>query len=222
MFGRIAAGLVHDLSHPIQNINNNCKLVLQMHDDPEYRATFARLVKREFSTIQRTFEDLRNLARPIPLEKFPIDAGKLTSDVVERMQAQAAVAGVTVAAGTAPPDPHYIEGDLFALGRVLRNLVLNALQATPPGGRVWIEVSGDVAGRVQLRVSDTGCGIPPDRMQAIFEDFVTTKRRGLGLGLAISRKIVEQLGGTITVESTVGEGSRFTLTFPRLARITAA
>ncbi len=221
MFGRIAAGLVHDLSHPIQNINNNCKLVLQMHDDPEYRATFARLVKREFSTIQRTFEDLRNLARPIPLEKFPIDAGKLMLDVVERMQAQGSVAGVTVASGEIPAAPLHIEGDLFALGRVLRNLVLNALQATPPGGRVWIEVE-DGASHVHLRVCDTGCGIRADRMNAIFEDFVTTKRRGLGLGLAISRKIVEQLGGAIAVESTVGQGSRFTLTFPRLTRITSS
>ena len=221
MFGRIAAGLVHDLSHPIQNINNNCKLVLQMHEDPEYRATFARLVKREFSTIQRTFEDLRNLARPIPLERFAVDAGKLVQDVAERMQAQASVAGVTVEAGVAPADVVYIEGDLFALGRVLRNLVLNALQATPPGGQVSIEVDA-TASSVHLRVSDTGCGIPAERMNAIFEDFVTTKRRGLGLGLAISRKIVEQLGGTITVDSEVGEGSRFTLTFPRLTRITAA
>ncbi len=221
MFGRIAAGLVHDLSHPIQNINNNCKLVLQMHDDADYRATFAKLVKREFSTIQRTFEDLRNLARPIPLEKFPVDAGKLMLDVVERMQAQASVAGVHVSAGHTPAAPLYLEGDLFALGRVLRNLVLNALQATPPGGRVWIEVEGD-DGRVQLHVCDTGCGIPSDRIQAIFEDFVTTKRRGLGLGLAISRKIVEQLGGSINVTSTVGEGSRFTLAFPRLMRITTS
>ncbi|BCS35806.1 hypothetical protein TBR22_A50400 [Luteitalea sp. TBR-22] len=219
MFGRIAAGLVHDLSHPIQNINNNCKLVLQMHDDPEYRATFARLVKREFSTIQRTFEDLRNLARPIPLERFAVDTGKLVLDVVERMQAQASVAGVTVAAGVLPSQPVYVEGDLFALGRVLRNLVLNALQATPPGGRVWIEVSGDER-RATISVNDTGCGIPADRVQAIFEDFVTTKRRGLGLGLAISRKVVEQLGGSISVESVVGEGSSFTLSFPRLTRIT--
>jgi signal transduction histidine kinase len=102
---------------------------------------------------------------------------------------------------------------------VLRNLVLNALQATPPGGRVWIEVEGN-ADRVQIHVCDTGCGIPSDRIQAVFEDFVTTKRRGLGLGLAISRKIVEQLGGAITVTSTVGEGSRFTLAFPRLTRVT--
>ncbi len=221
MFGRIAAGLVHDLSHPIQNINNNCKLVLQMHDDAEYRATFARLVKREFSTIQRTFEDLRNLARPIPLENFPIDAGKLMLDVVERMQAQAGVAGLTVTAGPPPSTPLYLEGDLFALGRVLRNLVLNALQATPPGGRVWLEVDGDDL-RVRVHVCDTGCGIPADRLQAIFEDFVTTKRRGLGLGLAISRKIVEQLGGSIAVTSIVGEGSRFTLAFPRLPGVSAS
>lgn len=220
MFGRIAAGLVHDLSHPIQNINNNCKLVIQMHDDAEYRETFARLVKREFSTIQRTFEDLRNLARPIPLEHFPLDAGRLVADVVERMQTQAAVAGVSLRAAATPPSPTLIEGDLFALGRVLRNLVTNALQATPPGGHVWVEVIED-GDRVQLRVRDTGCGIPPDRMQAIFEDFVTTKRRGLGLGLAISKKIVEQLGGTITVESLVGGGSSFTLTFARHTRAVA-
>lgn len=217
MFGRIAAGLVHDLSHPIQNINNNCKLVLQMHDDPEYRLSFARLVRREFGTIQRTFEDLRNLARPIPLERFPVDAGKLMADVVERMQVQGSVAGVVIAAGPVPGEVLLIEGDLFALGRVLRNLVLNALQATAPGGRVWIEVDGD-ASAVRLHVCDTGCGIPPERMQAIFEDFVTTKRRGLGLGLAISRKIVEQLGGSIAVASTVGLGSRFTLRFARLSR----
>ena len=210
MFGRIAAGLVHDLSHPIQNINNNCKLILQMHDDEEYRASFARLVKREFGTIQRTFEDLRNLARPIPLERFPVDAVKLAHDVVERMAAQASVAGVTLEARAPAGQTLQLEGDLFALLRVLRNLILNALQATPPGGRVSVDVEGDSA-RVRLHVRDTGCGIPPDRLRAIFEDFVTTKRRGLGLGLAISRKTVEEMGGHLYVESVVGEGSHFTV-----------
>jgi signal transduction histidine kinase len=67
---------------------------------------------------------------------------------------------------------------------------------------------------VQIAVADTGSGIPADRLGAIFEDFVTTKRRGLGLGLAISKRIVEQLDGTITVESEVGRGTTFTLRFP--------
>lgn len=214
MFGRIAAGLVHDLSHPIQNINNNCKLILQMYDDEEYRANFARLVKREFGTIQRTFEDLRNLARPIPLERFPVDAVKLAHDVVERMATQASVAGVTLEAHAPGGELLQLDGDLFALLRVLRNLILNALQATAPGGRVWVEVEAD-DDRVRLHVRDTGCGIPEDRLKAIFEDFVTTKRRGLGLGLAISKKTVEEMGGRLYVESEVGVGSRFTVELMR-------
>jgi signal transduction histidine kinase len=107
-----------------------------------------------------------------------------------------------------------IQGDVFALGRVYRNLLINAIQATAPGGLVAIatEVTAD---RVRVRVYDTGCGIPPDRIGAIFDDFVTTKRRGLGLGLAISKKIVEQLGGQISVSSEVGKGTTFVLDFPR-------
>jgi len=71
------------------------------------------------------------------------------------------------------------------------------------------------ADRVQFRIYDTGCGIPQDRLAAIFDDFVTTKRRGLGLDLAISKKIVEQLGGRISVASEVGKGTTFVLDFPR-------
>jgi signal transduction histidine kinase len=71
--------------------------------------------------------------------------------------------------------------------------------------------SGD---NVEINVSDTGMGIAPERLAVIFEDFVTTKRHGLGLGLAISKRIVEQLGGAITVESEVGRGTAFTVRFP--------
>jgi signal transduction histidine kinase len=129
------------------------------------------------------------------------------------MQQHAEVAGVILRDQLAS-EPAFIEGDVFALGRVYRNLILNAIQATAPGGMITVQshVEGD---RVQIRVEDTGCGIPPDRLAAIFEDFVTTKRRGLGLGLAISRKIVEQLGGQITVTSEVGKGTTFVLDFPR-------
>jgi len=67
---------------------------------------------------------------------------------------------------------------------------------------------------VKVRVTDTGSGIPPERLAAIFDDFVTTKKRGLGLGLAITKRIVEQLDGTITVASEVGKGTTFTMSFP--------
>ena len=213
MFGRIAAGLVHDLSHPIQNIGNSCKLIQKMFEDAEYRETFKRTVEREMVIIKRVLDDLRNIARPIPLERFPVDLNRTVADAAEAMEQHAETAGLTLRTELTPENV-YIEGDVFALGRVYRNLILNAIQATAPGGLIVVasEARGD---RVQVRIYDTGCGIPPERLGQIFEDFVTTKRRGLGLGLAISKKIVEQLGGTISVASEVGKGTTFVLDFPR-------
>jgi signal transduction histidine kinase len=213
MFGRIAAGLVHDLSHPIQNIVNNCKLMFKMHEDEEYRGEFKRIVEREGTIIKRVLDDLRNIARPMPLERFPVDVNRAVSDATEAMELHAETAGLTLRTELSA-EPALIEGDVFALGRVYRNLILNAIQATAPGGLIVAatEVRED---RVQVRIYDTGCGIPPERIAAIFDDFVTTKRRGLGLGLAISKKIVEQLGGRISVASEVGRGTTFELDFPR-------
>ena len=213
MFGRIAAGLVHDLSHPIQNIGNSCKLIQKMFEDAEYRETFKRTVERELVIIKRVLDDLRNIARPIPLERFPVDLNKTVADAAEAMEQHAETAGLTLRTELSP-ETVYIEGDVFALGRVYRNLILNAIQATAPGGLIVI-ASEAHSDRVQVRIYDTGCGIPPERLGQIFEDFVTTKRRGLGLGLAISKKIVEQLGGTISVASEVGKGTTFVLDFPR-------
>jgi len=215
MFGRIAAGLVHDLSHPIQNIGNSCKLIQKMFEDAEYRETFKKTVERELVIVKRVLDDLRNIARPIPLERFAVDLNRTVSDAAEAMEQHAETAGLTLRTELAP-EMLVIEGDVFALGRVYRNLILNAIQATAPGGLIVVatEARGD---RAQVRIYDTGCGIPPERLGQIFEDFVTTKRRGLGLGLAISKKIVEQLGGHITVASEVGKGTTFVLDFPRTA-----
>jgi signal transduction histidine kinase len=212
MFGRIAIGLVHDLSHPIQNIGNSCKLIVKMFDDLEYRENFKRTVDRELAQVKRVLDDLRNIARPLPLERFPLDVNKALTELVESMQPTAETAGLHIGTqlvfGTL-----YVEGDLFALNRVYRNLITNALQATPPRGQVLVRTMRQDDHAV-IEVADTGYGIPAERLDTIFDDFVTTKRRGLGLGLAISKKVVEQLGGTISVTSQVGLGSTFTLRFP--------
>lgn len=212
MFGRIAIGLVHDLSHPIQNIGNSCKLIVKMFDDIDYRESFKRTVERELAQVKRVLDDLRNVARPLPLERFPLDINKAIAELVESMQTTAESAGLTVEAELVF-GPLYVEGDLFALNRVYRNLLMNAMQATPPHGRVVIRTLRQHDQAI-IEVADTGCGIPAERLETIFDDFVTTKRRGLGLGLAISKKVVEQLGGAIAVTSQVGLGSTFTLRFP--------
>jgi signal transduction histidine kinase len=215
MFGRIAAGLVHDLSHPIQNIGNSCKLIQKMFEDLEYRETFKKTVERELVIVKRVLDDLRNIARPIPLERFAVDLNRAVADAAESMEQHAETAGLTLRTELTP-ETAFIEGDVFALGRVYRNLILNAIQATAPGGLIVVKTEA-FKDRVQVRIYDTGCGIPPDRIGQIFEDFVTTKRRGLGLGLAISKKIVEQLGGEISVASEVGKGTTFVIEFPRTA-----
>ena len=218
-FGRVAAGLVHDLSHPIQNIGNSTRLLLREDTDAESREMFKRTIERELSTIKRFMEDLRNLVKPKPLERFTLEINSSVDEIVEAMRGEGERNGVAVESHYAS-EPLYIEGDRFALGRVYRNLITNAIQATQPGGRSTV-ATARVGKQVEVSVADTGSGIPADRLAAIFDDFVTTKRRGLGLGLATSKRAVEQLDGTITVESEVGVGTKFTLRFPAREQPTA-
>ena len=215
MFGRVVAGMFHDLSHPIETIANNAHLLLLSNLDEDERRLIGRTIDRERATLRRFLDDVLNVARPRPLERFPVDVNAVVAEVIDSMRAEAVRSQVALT-GHYASGAVTIAGDRFALGRVYRNLIVNAIQATSPGGRVLVNTShGD--GIVEIQVSDTGVGIPPDRLSAIFDDFVTTKKRGLGLGLATSRRIVEQLGGSIRVSSDVGRGSTFTVRFPSSA-----
>ena len=212
MFGKVVAGLVHDLSHPIMNVGNASKLLMREWDDLETRDLFRKTIDREMGAMKQLLDDLRNIAKPQPLQRFAIEVNRSVSDVVESMRAQADNAKLTLRTELAP-QPLYIEGDGFALGRVYRNLIQNAIEATPAGGLVLVatEAAGSL---VQVRIYDTGKGIARERLSTIFEDFFTTKHGGLGLGLAITRKIVEQLGGSVSVASEGGKGTTFVLEFP--------
>ena len=185
---------------------------MRVFDDPEYRQTFTRTIDREMETLKRVLDDLRNVARPAPVERFPLDVNRSVADIVESMRGFGDESGISIESRFAS-EPVIIEGDVFALGRVYRNLITNAIQATQAGGRVTIATARD-RDKVEVSVTDTGSGIPAERLGAIFDDFITTKKRGLGLGLAITKRIVEQLGGTISVTSELGKGTTFTMRFP--------
>jgi signal transduction histidine kinase len=212
MFGRVVAGLFHDLNHPIQNIGNNARLLLREDLDADGRSMSQRIIERELGTLKRFMDDVLNIAKPRPIERFALDVNTSVNEVVEAMQAEGERSNVNVS-GRYAEGPLTIDGDRFALGRVYRNLITNAIQATAAGGTVTVTTARH-GHFVDVTVTDTGTGIPPERLSAIFDDFVTTKRRGLGLGLATSKRIVEQLDGTITVESEVGRGTSFTVRLP--------
>ena len=126
-----------------------------------------------------------------PIERFAMDVNASVAEMVESMRPEGERNGIAVEARFAE-GPLTIDGDRFALGRVFRNLISNAIQATEAGGRIAI-VTSRAGEKVQITVADTGSGIPADRLPKIFDDFVTTKRRGLGLGLAIGRELARDL-----------------------------
>jgi len=114
-----------------------------------------------------------------------------------------------------------VRADADKVTQILLNLISNAQKFTPPAGRITVSTTTPDDSSVAIRVTDTGPGIPEDKQRAIFDPFVqldperTRRSGGVGLGLAISRELARRMGGELSVESVVGEGSSFTLTLPR-------
>lgn len=211
MLGRIASGFVHDLAHPVQNIVNGARLLLRQPGDSAYRDVFRRALERESATIKRVLDDLRQLSRPAPLERFALDLGRHVRDAVESARPAADTASVTLQCDAAAPVQAM--GDAFALGRVWRNLLQNALEAAGEGGVVKVTVDRE-DGWAVVRVHDSGPGIAAEHLAHLFDEYMTTKRRGLGLGLAISRRVVEQLEGTIRAANAATGGAVFEVRLP--------
>lgn len=215
--GRLAAGLAHDLKHPVRILQVNARLVMERPQDPEVRRLFSEVVHREFRKLEGFLEDLKRVSRggAIDFAREPLDAGALLADFAAELGTGVAPALVKVE--QAPADgPLPIAGSRELLSRVLANLASNAFEAMEGEGRLRLSATAAPGARtVELRVSDSGPGIAPERLPGLFSDFETTKRRGLGLGLAVCKKIVEDHGGSIAVESVVGQGAAFVIRLPR-------
>ncbi len=214
-FGKVAAGLVHDLKHPVRNIANSSTLMLRLYNDEDYRKTFDRTVKREFANINRFLDDLRDLTKPTPLRPIRLNPHESIEEVIEDIMEETKANKVEIIKEFSR-DNIRIYADKFALERVFKNLVTNAIQAMSNGGSLTIStrLTCSEPDSIEIDFSDTGCGIPPGRLNTIFDDYFTTKRKGLGLGLAISRKILHESGGTIKVKSLYGKGTILTIRLP--------
>lgn len=230
---RLARGLVHDLKHPIKNLENTSLLIIRYFDDPKVRDLFVKVVEREFPNLNRFLDDLLHLARPIPLQPIFLDLSRLIDNLLEPLRTHPLCfmeepgsmpvdlgkeGKVLVSVLIDPPDLK-IWADRFALERVLKNLIANAIEAMPQGGRLTIagkaaQSEGSLEPLTEIIISDTGNGIPWDQLNNLFVDYTTTKGKGIGLGLAISKKIVDEHKATIEVQSQPGQGTTFTLRFP--------
>jgi signal transduction histidine kinase len=213
--GNLGATVAHEVRNPLNAIGMALQRLRDEYRPVEDPAGYVRMVELTQGEVRRLdaiVEEFLGLARPLALRPAGVRPADLVRDVAALVEAEARARGVAVAVRAAPDLPE-ARLDRDRIAEVLLNLVRNALDAMPGGGRLTLEagVAGD---SLALAVEDSGAGIPPDLLPRIFEPWVTTKTRGLGLGLALARRTVEAHGGRLAVDSAPGRGSRFSLTLP--------
>jgi signal transduction histidine kinase len=215
--GTLAANLAHEIGTPMNVILGRAEHLMQRTDDKTMKKgleTIAAQVER----ITKLMNQLLTIARRGPTNFRPMDLRRVVKDCLDTVEERLSRYRIQVVLEFDEALPK-IHGDRDQMMQVLLNLVLNAVQAMPEGGTLRVVAAPDGAQHIRLRVADTGQGIPPDVLPKIFEPFVTTKARGqgTGLGLTVVLGIVQEHGGSITVDSMPGQGTTFTLLLPRVA-----
>lgn len=211
----------HDLRSMLQTMVASADLIAT--DARENHATevlmHAKRIERAGTRMNRLIGDLVDVASiesgMLALTRTVGDPAHVVTEAVDAFQAQASAGGVSLVAEIVPPLPR-AAFDPARILQVLVNLLSNAIKFTPPHGRVGVHVER-IGHEIRFAVSDTGAGIPTDKLEAVFErsfQVARNDRRGVGLGLYISKCIVQAHGGRIWAESTIGEGSTFCFTLP--------
>jgi two-component system NtrC family sensor kinase len=221
--GKMAAVLAHEINNPLSGILTYSKLLRRWidHDDGSLnrRQEICDSLDLIASESRRCGDLVKNLlmfSRTTPMNLQLTSLNRVIEQSLRLVQHQLDMASVEVQLQL-DPDLPLVFCDAAQMEQVVLALVMNALDAMPQGGNLWLITSFDSKqNQIQIVVRDDGSGIPPEVLQRIFEPFLTTKEtgRGVGLGLAISRSILERHGGNIEVQSELGRGTTFTVTLP--------
>lgn len=210
ILGELAGGIGHELRNPLGALKNAAYFLKMALDtpDPEVMETLD-ILEKEVATSERIITSLLDFARPRKPIRAKTPLITVIKDALSRISIPDTVTVVTHMNRALPP----LSIDPQQLTQVFENLVLNGVQAMPEGG--VLTVSSDLNhGTVVVSVADTGEGFSKETQEKLFEPLFTTKVRGIGLGLAISKTLVEAHGGTIEAASIPGEGSTFTVILP--------
>jgi PAS domain S-box-containing protein len=211
-FEILASGIAHEIKNPLVGIKTFTQLVPRRRADDRFIEEFTRVVGREIERMERLLERLGALSRPGRRPQYPLDVRAPIAQVVEAMQPTFDEKGITIstALGNAAC---LVLGHHAELEQLFLNLVMNAHEATPPGGLVHIDVRQD-AQHVTVNISDTGPGIAADLVERVFDPFFSTKQRGSGLGLAICAGIAQTHGARVQADNRPGGGAIFSVEFP--------
>lgn len=217
--GELAAGLAHEIRNPLASIAGSSQMLRESAASSGESAALLDIIGRESQRLNGLITDFLAYAGPSQRNTMRLDVAVLLRDVAEAVRAgEAREKGVAVE--LAPLEPLPVEGDGEQLKQVMWNLVRNAVQAAPPGGKVTIGGFGQIRHGIRYvvaTVADTGGGISPGTLEKIFNPFFTTKEGGTGLGLSISQRIVHQHKGFIEVRQPPGKGCVFSVFLPALS-----
>jgi two-component system, NtrC family, sensor kinase len=205
--GQVAGGVAHELRNPLNVVKTSVYYLLNARNPtPEKRAEHLKRIERHVELADNAITALSRFAKmPVP-NLCPIRLATCVREVLEMNPSHGEVeVEVDIPAGLSP-----VLADVDQLRIVFGNLIRNAFDAMPSGGRLVIEAR-QADGAVEVAIRDSGTGIPPESLSRIMEPLYSTKARGLGLGLAIARSILEKNQGSLRVTSQVGHGSTFTV-----------
>jgi signal transduction histidine kinase len=210
---QLALGAAHEINNPLLGILSHLELELDAAAESE-RSEIEQCIEAA-RRISVTLRSLMNYARPSPLILSKLNLHRLVSDTLAFLQHQPMLHG-RILENHVPTELPNIRVDANQLSQVLMNLLLNAAQATPEGGKITVSAERSQSeNSVEIRIVDTGCGIPPDILPHVFEPFFTTKRgKGTGLGLSISQTYVRSHDGEIQIESIPNSGTTVTIRLP--------
>jgi signal transduction histidine kinase len=210
--GELASGVAHEVRNPLTGVLGAIELALKRLPEDDPSRTLLDEAERQLRRIETTTTQLLRYARPPQLREMTVDANLLVERTSRLIAPQAGAAAVSVTTdGDGGPIP--VRADPEQVVQVLVNLALNGIHAMEHGGRLTLRVA-HAGGWVRLSVVDTGPGVPVDIRDNIFRPFFTSKHQGTGLGLPISRQIIERHGGTLLLETTPGGGATFVVTLP--------
>lgn len=213
--GQMAAGLAHEIKNPLGSIQGAAEILGDDAPRDSRRSELFDVLTKESKRLGVVVDHFLSFARPRPLDLSRVDIGDVVDRAIRQIELDTANAGVAIehSHGGALP---VIEADPAQLHQVLLNVILNAVAASPDGGRVLVATRARDGG-VEIAVRDQGSGIAPADLPRIFDPFFTTRDSGTGLGLSISHAIITDHGGHIHVDSTPGRGTTVAIVLPARA-----
>ncbi len=219
--GQLAASVAHEVRNPLTAVKMLVEVALRAHNRKPLGLDDLQVIHREVARLEQTVQGLLDFARPPAPQRSECDLRQAVAEAVELVKARARQQKVEVVVRVPGAEVRgSVDRDQFRT--VLVNLLLNALDAMPQGGRLEVRLDDAPAGGIRLTVADSGGGIAPEVADRLFTPFVSTKPTGTGLGLSISRRIVEEHGGRLTADNRPEGGACFTIALPGTRRASPA